>query len=94
MYSNVRFNICFAENGSAILKYLKFSRYVHLKQKVVPVGKVRSIQDILNDDRCLSVSFVAAVSKQLAEYLCLLEESFIVLDEICETNVYITKVYT
>jgi hypothetical protein len=65
-----------------------------MKQDVVPVGTMRSIQEILNDDRCLSVSIVAAVSKQLAEYLSLLHESFIVIDEICETNVYITKVYT
>jgi hypothetical protein len=65
-----------------------------MKQEVVPVGTMRCIQGILNDDRCLSVSIVAAVSKQFAEYLCLLEESFIVIDEICETNVYITKVYT
>jgi hypothetical protein len=84
----------FAEIGSAILKYQNFSRSVCLKQQVVPVGTMRSIQEILNDDRALSVSFVAAVSKQLAEYLSLLHESFIVIDEICETNVYIAKVYT
>jgi hypothetical protein len=65
-----------------------------MKQDVVPVGTMRSIQEILNDDRYLSVGIVAAVSKQLAEYLSLLDESFIVIDEICETNVYITKVYT
>jgi hypothetical protein len=65
-----------------------------MKQEVVPIGTMRSIQEILNDDRCLSISIVAALSKQLAEYLCLLDECFIVIDEICETNVYITKVYT
>ncbi|XP_060584590.1 G-protein coupled receptor GRL101-like isoform X3 [Ruditapes philippinarum] len=79
------------EIGSAILRYQKFSRSVRMKQEVVPVGTMRCIQGILNDDRCLSVSIVAAVSKQLAEYLSLLQESFIVIDEICETNVYITK---
>ena len=78
-----------SEIGSAILEYQDFSKSVRMKRELLPVGKMRSIQDILSDDRCLSVSFVATVSKQLADYLRLLHESFIAIDQINETNIYI-----
>jgi hypothetical protein len=80
------------EIGTAILEYQKFGRSVRMKGELMPVGTMRSIQEILNDDECISVSIVMAVSKQLADYLRLLHSSFIAIDQICATNIYI-KVY-
>jgi hypothetical protein len=66
--------------------------------ELVPVGTKRSIQEILDDDCCLSVNVVAALCKELADYLRLLHENYIALDQICEENIYIqvykTKVLT
>jgi hypothetical protein len=58
--------------------------------ELVPVGTKRSIQEILDDDSCLSVNVVAALCKELADYLRLLHEGFIVLDLISVENIYIT----
>jgi hypothetical protein len=58
--------------------------------ELVPVGTKRSIQEILDEDSCLSVNIVVAVCKQLADYLRLLHEGFIAIDQICEDNIYIT----
>jgi hypothetical protein len=60
-----------------------------MKRELVPVGTMRSIQELLDDKRCLSVNIVTTVSKQLADYLRLLHESFLALDQINETNIYI-----
>jgi hypothetical protein len=60
-----------------------------MKHEHVPTGTMRSIQEIINDERRLSASIVAAVSKQLIDYLRLLHESFIAIDQLCETNIYI-----
>jgi hypothetical protein len=93
-YCNVKLNskCTVLEIGTAILEYQKFGRSVRMKGELVPVGTMRSIQEILNDDECISVSIVMAVSKQLAEYLRLLHSSFIAFDQICATNIYI-KLY-
>ncbi|XP_060556121.1 uncharacterized protein LOC132716803 [Ruditapes philippinarum] len=77
------------EIGNAIIEYQKFSRTVRMKHEHVPAGTMRSIQEIINDERRLSASIVAAVSKQLVDYLRLLHESFIAIDQLCETNIYI-----
>jgi hypothetical protein len=82
-------SIFFPENGNAILEYQKFGKSVRMKHEHVPAGTMRSLQEIIDDDTCLSARTVAAVSKQLADYLRLLHESFIVIDQICETNIYI-----
>jgi hypothetical protein len=60
-----------------------------MKHEHVPAGTMRNIQEIINDETCLSVRTVAAVSKQLADYLRLLHKSFIAIDQLCETNIYI-----
>jgi hypothetical protein len=66
--------------------------------ELVPVGTKRSIQEILNDDSCLSVNIVVAVCKQLADYLRLFHKGFIAIDQISEESIYITvyktKVHT
>ncbi|XP_060587650.1 G-protein coupled receptor GRL101-like, partial [Ruditapes philippinarum] len=77
------------EIGTAILEYQEFSSSVRMKRELVPVGTMRSIQELLDDKRCLSVNIVTTVSKQLADYLRLLHESFLVIDQINETNIYI-----
>jgi hypothetical protein len=78
-----------SEIGTAILEYHAFSSSVRMKRELVPVGTMRSIQELLNDKRCLSVNIVTTVSKQLADYLRLLHESFLAIDQISETNIYI-----
>ncbi|XP_060554645.1 G-protein coupled receptor GRL101-like [Ruditapes philippinarum] len=85
------------EIGTAILEYQQFSRSVRMISELVPVGTKRSIQEILDDDSCLSVNIVAALCKELADYLRLLHENYIAIDQICEKNIYIqvykTKVH-
>jgi hypothetical protein len=79
----------FPEIGTVILEYQQFSRSVRMISELVPVGTKRSIQEILDDDSCLSVNVVASLCKELADFLRLLHEGFIVLDKICEKNIYI-----
>ncbi|XP_060562539.1 G-protein coupled receptor GRL101-like [Ruditapes philippinarum] len=85
------------EIGTAILEYQQFSKSVRMISELVPVGTKRSIQEILDDDSCLSVNVVAALCKELADYLRLLHENYIAIDQICEKNIYIqvykTKVH-
>ncbi|XP_060601496.1 G-protein coupled receptor GRL101-like isoform X2 [Ruditapes philippinarum] len=78
------------EIGTAILEYQQFSRSVRMTSELVPVGTKRSIREFLDDDSCLSVNVVAALCKQLADYLRLLHVGFIAIDQICEENIYIT----
>ncbi|XP_060589660.1 G-protein coupled receptor GRL101-like, partial [Ruditapes philippinarum] len=77
------------EIGKAILEYQQFSRSVRMISELVPVGTKRSIQEILDDDSCLSVNVVAALCKELADYLRLLHENYIAIDQISEENIYI-----
>ncbi|XP_060582427.1 uncharacterized protein LOC132738841, partial [Ruditapes philippinarum] len=75
--------------GKAILEYQQLSRSVRMISELVPVGRKRSIQEILDDDSCLSVNVVAALCKELAGYLRLLHDNYIAIDQICEENIYI-----
>jgi hypothetical protein len=61
-----------------------------MTSELVPVGTKRSIREFLDDDSYLSVNVVAALCKQLADYLRLLHVGFIAIDQICEENIYIT----
>jgi hypothetical protein len=89
MFHSIRNLFLFSEIGNAILEYQKFGKSIRMKHEHVPAGTMRSIKEIINDETCVSASTVAAVSKQLADYLRLLHESFIAIDQICETNIYI-----
>lgn len=78
-----------SEIGTAIIEFEELSKSVQRKREPLQDVKIRSIKDILNDDKCLSVSFVASVSNQLANYLRLLHESSIGLDKITDENIAI-----
>ncbi|XP_060607609.1 G-protein coupled receptor GRL101-like [Ruditapes philippinarum] len=77
------------EIGSAILNYTDFSRSVITKREIVPDGKTRRIKDVLDDDENMSVASVTAISYHLANYLSLLHESSVGIEELSETNTFI-----
>jgi hypothetical protein len=88
MYRSIQ-RVLFSEIGTAILEYQQFNRSVRMISELLRVGTKRSIQEILEDDSCLSVNVVAALCKELADYLRLLHENYIAIDKICENNIYI-----
>jgi hypothetical protein len=77
----------FLERGSAILQYTDLSRSVRTKRELVPVGKTRKIKDVLDEN--MSVASVTAISYQLANYLDLLHNSSITVENLSETNTFI-----
>ncbi|XP_060586516.1 uncharacterized protein LOC132742201 [Ruditapes philippinarum] len=75
------------ERGSAILQYTDVSRSVRTKRELVPGGKTRKIKDVLDEN--MSVASVTAISYQLANYLDLLHNSSITVENLSETNTFI-----
>ncbi|XP_060597634.1 G-protein coupled receptor GRL101-like [Ruditapes philippinarum] len=75
------------ERGSAILQYTDFRRSVSTKREILPGGKTRRIKDVLDEN--MPVTSVTAISYQLANYLSLLHNSTITVENLSETNTFI-----
>ncbi|XP_053400437.1 G-protein coupled receptor GRL101-like [Mercenaria mercenaria] len=83
------FPIGVMEIGSAILQYKNLSSSVRMKREAVSFGKTRSIKEVLNGDGKLPVATVTVVSWKLADFMRLLHESYVGIEQISETNTYI-----